>query len=134
MKKLACLLCLLSTPAFGQSAPFSAIVPNNTTGVLVKSGGGAVDAVQLFGLGAAPAYVKFYDTPTAPTCGTGTPVLRLGIPAASTATNGGGSNVTFGPGGLRFLSGLGYCVTTGITDADATAPAASTFIVNIAWH
>ena len=67
------------------------------------------------------AYLKIYNA-TSATCGSGTPVKRLIIPAASNAANGGGSNITFGPVGVEFSTGITYCVTTGITDADTTAP------------
>lgn len=118
-------------PAAGRMS--SAIVPNNTTGVLLKGGSGFVYSIQVGGIGAAPAYLKLYDKATAPTCGTDTPVKRLIIPAASTAANGEDASHPF-PFGIRFELGIGYCVTTGIADNDTTAPAASTFIVNIDWR
>jgi hypothetical protein len=124
-----------TVPAAGASTgatPGQEIAPNNTTGVLLKASPGVIWGVQLGGIGSAPAYLKLYDTATAPTCGSGTPVKRLIIPAASTAANGAGSNVPF-PTGVQFQNGIGYCVTTGITDADTTAPAASTYLVNIDW-
>lgn len=118
--------------ATGGATASGAIAPNNTTGVNLKASAGSVYSIQLGGIGAAPAYLKLYNKATAPTCGTDTPVKRLIIPAASTAALGGGSNVSF-PAGVAFSLGIGYCVTTGITDADATAPAASTFLINIDW-
>lgn len=109
------------------------IVANNTTAVVVNAAATTLYGVQVYGIGSAPAYLKLYNA-TSATCGSGTPVKRLMIPAASTAANGAGSNVSFGAAGLRFNTGLTYCVTTGITDADTTAPAASTFLVNLDWH
>lgn len=108
------------------------IAANNTTAVVVKASAGTLFGAQLYGLGSAPAYLKIYNAATA-TCGAGTPVKRLMIPAASTAANGAGSNIQFGAAGINFGTGITYCVTTGITDADATAPAASTFLVNLDW-
>lgn len=121
-----------ASPAGGASTS-GAIAPNNTTAVVLKSSAGTLYGVQLAGLGSAPAYLKFYNA-TSATCGSGTPVKRLIIPAASTAANGAGSNITFGPQGVAFGTGITYCVTTGITDADNTAPAASTFLVNVDWN
>lgn len=109
-----------------------AIAANNTTAVVVKGSAGTLFGVQVYGIGSAPAYLKIYNAATA-TCGSGTPVKRLMIPAASTAANGAGSNVTFGPG-LAMGTGITYCVTTGITDTDTTAPAASTFLVNVDYE
>ena len=109
-----------------------AIGNTGPTAVVVKSGAGTLFGVQLANIGSGPAYVKFYNA-TSATCGSGTPVKRLIIPAAPTAANGGGSNVAFGPG-LAFSTGITYCVTTGITDGDATAPSASTVLVNVDYE
>jgi hypothetical protein len=117
----------------GGATPTGNIAPNNTTAVVVKASAGTLYGAQLAGLGSAPAYLKIYNAASA-TCGSGTPVKRLMIPAASTAANGAGSNVTFGPMGVAFGTGITYCVTTGIADADTTAPAASTFLVNLDWN
>lgn len=134
---LAAFFLALSAPASAQqpAAPrmSSAIVLNNTTGVLLKGGSGFVYSIQLGSIGAAPAYLKLYDKATAPTCGTDTPVKRLIIPAAATAANGTATPIAF-PGAIRFEQGIAYCVTTGIADNDTGAPAASTFLVNIDWR
>lgn len=108
------------------------IVANNTIAVVVKSGAGTLYGAQLYGIGAAPAYLKIYNA-TSATCGSGTPVKRLMIPAAGTAANGNGSNINFGSSGVAFGTGITYCVTTGIADADTAAPAAATFLVNLDW-
>ena len=120
-----------ATPVGGASTS-GAIVPNNTTAVVLKASAGTLYGVQLAGLGSAPAYLKLYNA-TSATCGSGTPVKRLMIPAASAAANGAGSNISFGPQGIAFGTGITYCVTTGIADTDTTAPAASTFLVNVDW-
>lgn len=122
-----------SVAANGGATPTGNIVANNTTAVVVKASAGTLYGVQLAGLGSAPAYLKIYNA-TSATCGSGTPVKRLMIPAASTAANGAGSNITFGVAGVAFSTGITYCVTTGIADNDTTAPAASTFLVNIDWN
>jgi hypothetical protein len=116
----------------GGSSTTGNIAANNTTAVVVKASAGTLYGVQMYGIGSAPAYLKIYNA-TSATCGSGTPVKRLMIPAASTAANGAGSNISFGDIGIAFGTGITYCVTTGITDADTTAPAASTFLVNLDW-
>lgn len=121
-----------ASPAGGASTT-GAIAPNNTTAVVLKASAGTLYGAQLAGLGSTPAYLKFYNA-TSATCGSGTPVKRLMIPAAATAANGAGSNITFGPQGVAFSTGITYCITTGITDADTTAAAASTFLVNVDWN
>lgn len=123
----------LKVNSTGGATPTGNIAANNTTAVVIKASAGTLYGVQLAGLGSAPAYLKIYNA-TSATCGSGTPVKRLMIPAASTAALGAGSNVTFGPMGVAFGTGITYCITTGITDADTTAPAASTFLVNLDWN
>jgi hypothetical protein len=114
----------------GGATPYTAIVPNNTTGVLVGTAGQhTVYAITAFNNSATIAYVKFYDTATAPTCGSGTVVYHGLIPAN---TSGAGF-VNPVPVGVAFGSGIGYCITTGIADNDTTAPAASTYLINIEY-
>jgi hypothetical protein len=119
--------------ATGGAATTGNIAANNTTNVVVKASAGTLYGVQLYGIGSVPAYLKIYNS-TSTTCGTGTPVKRLMIPAAATAANGNGSNVSFGPQGIAFSTGITYCVTTGITDADTTAPATNSYLINIDWN
>lgn len=125
-------LSVLVTNGIATATPLGAPVVNNTTAIVVKASPGTVYSIQLGGIGSAPAYLKLYDA-TSATCGSGTPKKRLIIPAASTAANGAGSNVAF-PVGITFATGITYCVTTGITDADTTAPAASTYLVNVDFN
>jgi opacity protein-like surface antigen len=135
--RLALAALLLATAAHAQvAAPgnqFSEVVPNNTTGVLVAAGAHLVLGVQGTSLSATPTYVKLYDKLTAPTCGTDTPTKRLMIPGASAGTIGAAINYNF-TAGVRFVNGIGLCVTTGIGDSDTTAPAATTFTVNIDFN
>ena len=122
----------VSAQATGGASPTGNIGAANTTAVVVKSSAGTLIGAQLYNIGTVPAYLKIYNATTA-TCGSGTPVKRLMIPVASTNTNGAGSNVTFGPAGIALGTGITYCLTLGITDADTTAPTASTVIVNLDW-
>ena len=129
-------LCLAS-PAFSQGAtvgqgatPYHLVAANSTNSTLISAGQHTVYSVELGGVGSVPAFLKIYDKATAPTCGTDTPVKVLIIPAAATAANGAGSNVPF-PVGINILNGLGICITGVVTDADTTAVAATTFVINI---
>lgn len=114
------------------SNQFHLVAANSNNSTLIRAGTVTVYGAQLGGIGAAPAYLKLYDKATAPTCGTDTPSKVLIIPAASTAANGGGSNVSIAFGAVHAL-GLGICVVTGIADSDNTAVAAATFLINIDW-
>jgi hypothetical protein len=120
--------------AMGGSNFFSEVAPANTTGVSIKASPGTVYSLALSNNGAAPFYVKLYNTATAPTCGSGSPVARFEVPANSTAANGAGSNLPFGQPGIAFSSGIGLCVTAGIADSDATAPPASVGVVNVSYQ
>lgn len=106
----------------------STIVANNTTAIVIKATGGTVYSVDGFNNGAAIAYVKLYNASSA-TCGSGTPQARYLIPFGS-ASNGSGFNIS-NINGDAYGNGIVMCVTTGIADNDTTAPAASTYIVNI---
>lgn len=135
---LVLLLAMLwAFPAMGQQAQrtggsslFRLVAANTNNSTLIAPGQRTLYSVQLGTIGAAPAYVKFYDKASAPTCGTDTPVKVLIIPAAATAANGNASNSVV-PLGAQFVNGIGICVVTGIADSDNTAVAAATFLVNI---
>jgi hypothetical protein len=120
-------------PGLGGATPGNEIVQNNATGINLKASAGIVWSIQLGGIGSIPIYLKLYDKSTPPTCGTDTPVKRLIIPSASTAANGAGSNISF-PAGVKFSTGIGYCVVTGLADAATGAPAAASYLVNIDWN
>ena len=73
------------------------------------------------------AWVKIYNS-AAQTCGSGTPVYRGLIVGG---TNGAG--FISGPINATFNNGISVCVTVNYADSDTTAPAASTFVVNVHW-
>lgn len=92
----------------------------------IKSSAGQLIGWSFSNINASPAYVKVYNSASAPTAGSGTPVLRLIIPGSST---GAGSNI-FGDLGLAFSSGIGFTIVTGATDAASTGVAANEVLVN----
>jgi hypothetical protein len=106
-----------------------AAASNNSTNL--KASAGIIHAVQGYGVGSAPAYIKLFDKASAPTCGTDVPVKVIMIPAAATAANGAGAvnNII----DVQFSTGIGFCVVTGIANNDNTAVAAATFLVEIDW-
>lgn len=106
----------------------SYIAANNTTAIVIKATSGTVYSVDAFNNGAAIAYVKLYNAATA-TCGSGTPQARYMIPFGATSS-GGGFNVS-NINGDAYGVGIVMCITTGIADTDTSAPAASTYIVNV---
>jgi hypothetical protein len=119
--------------AVGGATPSSAIAPATPAGVNLKASAGTLYGAQCTTIQATPVYVKIYDSSSAPTCGSGTPVLRYMCPAAATAANGAGSNPALPAVGVLFASGIGYCVTGALADADTTAITASNTLVNFEW-
>lgn len=108
------------------------IAPATPAGATVQGAATTLYGAQLYNIGSSPAYLKLYNA-TSATCGSGTPYKRLMIPAASTAANGAGSNISFALG-LRFSTGLSYCVTGALPDNDTTALTANTVLVNLDWR
>lgn len=138
MKRLFLILALLLLPfsanaqntflADAKISVKSYISVNNTTAVVIKATGGTVYSVDAFNNGGTIAYVKLYNAATA-TCGSGTPQARYMIPFGATSS-GGGFNVS-NINGDAYANGIVMCITTGIADNDTSAPAASTYIVNV---
>ncbi len=125
-------VALQATPTGGATIS-SAIAPATPAGVNLKNGAGTVYTVNVTTVQATPVYVKLYNSGSAPTCGSGTPVARFMVPSNATAADGAGTNISF-PVGLAFGSGIGYCVTGALADNDTTAITATNTLVNISWN
>jgi hypothetical protein len=76
------------------------------------------------------AWVKLYNVDDAPTPGTDTPVLTLGLPPVSAGhislLDENGEGVTFG-------TGLGFAITADEADADTTAVGAGDVVLNLLY-
>lgn len=105
------------------------LIPNNTTAIVVKASAGQVYKIRATNNSATISYIKLYDA-TSATAGSGTPVDTIMIPAA---TAGGAGIVDTSDIGWAHATGITYVVTTGIADADTTAPAASAYIVTVSY-
>ena len=108
----------------------SLIAAASTNATNVKASAGTLYEISVYNNSANIAYLKLYNSASAPTCGAGTIVARYLIPGA--ASGGAGSNVVI-PLGKSFSTGIAYCITGGIADADTTAVAASAYIVNMTY-
>jgi hypothetical protein len=129
----AALLCL---PAPSHALVFQAdsgisvsstIVANNTTAIVISSVQTTVYSIDAYSNGSTAAYVKLYNSASA-TCGSGTPQWRGMIGPTS---SGGAPIQLHNINGDSYINGVTMCVTTGIADTDTSAPAATTYIVNI---
>jgi hypothetical protein len=110
-------------------SPFSKLSTADTNSNNVKGSRGVVIGATATNTNAAARYLKFYNKATAPTCGTDTPVLRFLIPPS----NGGHSPNLFAIP-MPFPLGIGYCITTGATDADTGAVAANEVILDLSYQ
>ena len=99
----------------------------STNATNTKNAAGTLWSVVATNTNAAIRYLKLYNKASAPTVGTDVPVLTVPLPATGFAQVDGGSN------GMRFGTGISWAVTTGATDADTGAVAASEIKVAIAY-
>jgi hypothetical protein len=114
----------------GGASVSSKIVANNTTSVAIKASAGTLYGITVFNNSATIAYLKLYDAAQgSTTCGSGTPVQRIMIPAS---TSGAGAVIPY-PMGVAYATAITSCVTTGFADNDASAPAASTYLLNFIY-
>lgn len=109
------------------STPSKLVSASGTNATSLKGSAGTVYAIIAFNLNASPRYLKLYNKATAPTVGSDTPVQVFMIPG-----NAAGAGFALAPDcGIAFSTGIAYALTTGITDADTGAVAASEIVVNI---
>jgi hypothetical protein len=94
----------------------------------VKNAAGQLFWAFVTNTNASARYIKFYNSGSAPTLGSGTPVLSFLIPPGSS-----GLQIT-AEQGLAFSAGIGYTLSTGATDADAVAVAANEIVVNLGYR
>lgn len=99
----------------------------STNATVVKNQAGQVYDVQIYNLSSQPRYVKFYDTSSAPTAGSGTPVKVVAVPGNSSLAG----VVKNWDKGLAFASGIAFVTVTGMADNDATAVGAGELLVEI---
>jgi hypothetical protein len=108
-----------------------AVLANSTNATVVKASAGQLYSISAFGISAAtPAWIKFYNTSSSPTCNSSTVVAGPFLIPANTLGAGLVWNNTLG---LAFSTGISYCVTAGVADNDNTAVAASTYTVTLGY-
>lgn len=98
---------------------------NNSTSV--KASATTVFGGSLCNTSGVVKYVKFYNKASAPTCGTDTPFMRFLVPAGQCTP------FEFPGPGAQFSAGFGYCMVTGLTDADNTAVAAGDIFLQVSY-
>ena len=99
-----------------------------TNATLVKSSQGQIGSLILTNSSATWAYFKFVNKASAPTVGTDTAVLNIGVAPNSTL------DCSTSYAGLRLTTGIAYYVSGGTSLTDNTALlAANTFLVNMTY-
>ena len=111
---------------FGGLEVHSIISTDSTNLGFIKKGGGSVYAINLHNKASTPAYLRIFDKATAPV-DADTPLVTLTIPAVGTLD----LELSIG---LRFKLGLGFNITTGPLNGNATATAGPDVVGGIFWR
>lgn len=112
-----------------ESSMYHLVGANSTNATNIKASAGWVTAIVCANINAAVRYLKFHNTAGTPTAGSGV-VFVVPIPGGTTSPS---IALNFGDNPLYFSTGIGITLVTGITDADATAVAASEQNINIGY-
>ena len=118
--------------ATGGCSTYSLIALATTNANNVKASAGTLKSVQVYNLGAAAVFLKLYNSATAPTAGSGTPVKRIMIPGNT--AGGAGANFNLPPEGVAFPAGIGFTCTGAIADNDTTAVTAANILINLDYE
>lgn len=110
----------------GGWTPYS-YISDGTDSTNVKASAGQLGFIMATNTNASARYVKFYNSASAPTLGSGTPVLRCMIPPDSSGF------VISIPAGMYFDTGIGFTMSTGAADSDANAVASNEIILNLGY-
>ena len=124
------LVALSSMPASassGHSLYHTAISAASTNATNVKTSQANIGSLHLVNTTASLRYFKLFNSASAPTVGTSTPVLNYAIPPNSTIS------IDCGYAGIRLTTGLSYAITAGQALLDNTAVGAGDVVVNIAY-
>jgi len=112
----------------GFSSYHSLVSAATTNATLVKNSNGTIGTLILTNNSASWAYFKLCNSTTAPTPGTTTAVINIGVAPNSTLD----CSASFA--GLRMSTGVAYYVSAGTSLTDNTAlGAAGTFLVNMTY-
>jgi len=108
----------------GGSTPSHTMSAASTNATSLKASAGQVYGLSITNSVASARYFKLYNKASAPTVGTDTPVLTLGVPANGTV-------IRVYPVGLALGTGIAWAATGAITNADTTAIGANDLSIDI---
>ncbi len=92
----------------------------------IKAGAGVIGTLFASNTSASWRWLKFFNKTSAPTVGTDTPALTIGIPPGQTV-------VYNNPMPLRFFTGIAYAITANPADNDATAIGAGDVVMSLSY-
>jgi len=98
----------------------------STNATSLKASAGKIHSLVLTNTSATIKYFKLYNKTSAPTVGTDTPIMVIGIPPLSTIPLGNSI-------GMYFSLGIAFATTGVPADTDTTALAANDMLVNIIY-
>ena len=105
---------------------------NNETDI--KTSAGTVYFISAQSLDATPVYVKFFNKTAANvTMGTDSAEYQFMIPANSTAANGAGLVLNFGPQGIAHSVAITIAIVTGIALDNNTAVSANEVVLTVGY-
>jgi hypothetical protein len=112
------------------SNPAAVVSAASTNSTSVATAPARLMSMHLINTTATIYYIRLYNLASAPTCSSGTGhVVPLPIPANTAAA---GFSFNFGPTGLAFSTGIGYCITAGSAATDNTNAATGVFGI-LSW-
>lgn len=117
--------------ALGGATPFHAVSAGSGDATVVKASAGTLYGVQMSNINAEECFLKLYNVSSAPTAGAGTIVKSLIVPGATT---GAGTNVTFGPQGIAFSTGIAFTLVTTGVDSGSTGVSANEVTINMDYN
>ena len=96
--------------------------------VNILAAAGVLRAVRIFNNGTVPIFVKFHNTASTPSAGTGV-VYAVGCQAGLH-----NPDPRISGGGRAFTTGIGMTIVTGLADASAVAVTAGAVLVEVEYH
>lgn len=122
----------VASAAGGMSYAMLAMAAEDNDAV-IKGSAGTVYFISVQSIDATPVYLKLFDAASI-TPGTTSADLQFMCPAASTAANGAGIVLNFGPTGIQFATGICALISTAIGVSANTAVSANEVVVTIGYE
>ena len=114
----------LSAKTTGGCTSFDAVSTASTNSTLVIAGAHTLCHIEVINTTATIAYLRMYDSGTAPTCSSST-----GAGAVRPALATGGVAPSFPPQGVAYANGISFCISGGGSKTDNTNAVAGVYIV-----